>query len=81
MTNILIISLSKRKETSVKVQKILADSGCMIKTRLGIHENPSNACSDKGIIILDVAGTKTEITKFAKTLNKLTGVKTKLVTI
>ncbi|MCL2388765.1 MAG: hypothetical protein FWC85_00095 [Elusimicrobia bacterium] len=81
MTNILIVTLAKRKETSVPVQEVLTNFGCIIKMRLGLHETYPNACTDKGIIILDVCGKKTEITKFINALKKIKGVKTKLVTV
>jgi len=81
MTNILIVSLKKRRETSVKVQEVLCQFGCIIKMRVGIHEHASGSCSDQGVIILDVSGKKTEIAKFTKALSKISGVKTKLVTV
>jgi len=81
MATILIVSLNKRIAASVKVQEVLAKFGCIIKLRLGIHETSNNSCADKGIIILDVCGKKTEIANFVNSLNKIPSVKTKLVTL
>ena len=35
---ILLILIGSRKESAVTVQKVLTAWGCMIKTRLGIHD-------------------------------------------
>ena len=48
------INVSNRKETSSKVQNILTEYGCSIKTRLGLHEASEEFCSVSGIIILEL---------------------------
>lgn len=81
MADILILSLGKRKNSALKVQKILTDSGCFIKTRLGIHDSCGDSCSDNGLIILEIAAPVKEIKAMASKLSKVAGVKTKLVSI
>lgn len=77
--SVLVMVVGKRRDMAVEIQKVLTDSGCIIKTRLGIHDGVGNSCSDEGLIILELAGTSREKKKLAKDLNALYGVKTKLV--
>ena len=53
---ILIILVDKRKEEAATVQKILTDWGCMIKTRIGIHDGLLDSCTNSGLIILELVG-------------------------
>jgi len=71
--------VGKRRDMAVEIQKVLTESGCIIKTRLGIHDGVGNSCSDEGLIILELVGTTKEKNKLAKNLDALYGVKTKLV--
>lgn len=77
--SVLVVVVGKRRDMAVEIQKVLTDSGCIIKTRLGIHDGVGNSCSDEGLIILELVGTTKEKKKLAKNLDALYGVKTKLV--
>ncbi|MCK5534149.1 hypothetical protein KAI68_03455 [bacterium] len=77
--SILIILLGKRKESAVSVQKILTQWGCLIKTRLGIHDGVLENCSESGLIILELVGDKSKKEEFTRKLNLLSGVTAKLV--
>ncbi|GHT34518.1 hypothetical protein AGMMS49592_4400 [Endomicrobiia bacterium] len=81
MTNILILSVQKRKECAVKVQEVLTSSGCIIKTRLGIHDSSSDACFDTGIIILEIFAQESTIKNLTSQLESIDGIKSKLVTM
>ena len=81
MADILILSVAERKDTAVKVQEILTGAGCMIKTRLGLHEGDAGKCLDAGLIILQLAADKEDINGLASKLETLEGVKAKLVEI
>jgi hypothetical protein len=81
MANILILSVQKRKACAVKIQEALTASGCTIKTRLGIHDSSSEACSGTGIIILEILSEKNTIKNLITQLEDIDGVKSKLVTI
>ncbi|MDR1942465.1 MAG: hypothetical protein LBQ47_09080 [Endomicrobium sp.] len=81
MANILILSIEKRSKDAVKVQQILTKAGCMIKTRLGIHEASENSCSDAGIIILELVGAPKEIKDLISKFADVKSVKTKFVRI
>ena len=79
--NILIILIGKRKEEAVKVQQILTAWGCIIKTRLGIHEGVQDNCSNQGLVILELAGTKEQIEELTRKVSVLSGVSAQLVTL
>jgi hypothetical protein len=77
--HVLLVLLKKRKSTAVNVQKVLTDWGCLIKTRLGIHDGVLNHCSETGLIILELVGTDKQKKDLAKKLTVIPGVDTKLV--
>ena len=76
---ILIILIGKRKDEAVKVQQILTGWGCMIKTRLGIHDGVLDNCSDSGLVILELVGTDEQKQELARKLAVLPGVSSKLI--
>jgi len=51
---ILLCLIDGRKKSAVNVQKILTEWGCLIKTRLGIHDGVLDNCSESGLIILEL---------------------------
>lgn len=71
--NITIIKTCKRRDTADSIQKILTEFGCIIQTRLGLHE-AGNSCSDQGLIVLQLVDNADEIKKLEEALNKLDGV-------
>ncbi|OGV48352.1 MAG: hypothetical protein A2X49_13135 [Lentisphaerae bacterium GWF2_52_8] len=79
--NILLILVGNRKDTAVNVQKTLTGWGCLIKTRLGIHDGVLAHCSDHGLIFLELVGDKEQHEELTRKLNLLKGVKAKLVTL
>ncbi len=54
MTTIIGIKVSNRLESAVSVQEILTKYGCIIKTRIGLHEEINGQCSPKGLILLEI---------------------------
>jgi hypothetical protein len=78
---IFVVLMRSRRSSAIQVQKILTDFGCMIKTRLGIHDGVLDKCSDTGLIILEIVGSKTEKARLKKKLNAVSGVKAKTVDI
>jgi hypothetical protein len=77
----LIILVGKRKDTAVKVQQILTAWGCIIKTRLGIHDGILDNCSDEGLLILELYGTEEQKNELARKVGVLTGVSSKMVNL
>jgi hypothetical protein len=76
---VLTILLAKRKETAVNVQKILTAWGCMIKTRLGIHDGVLDNCSEAGLIILELVGDPDKMREIQRKLELIPNVKAQLV--
>ncbi|MDR2251513.1 MAG: hypothetical protein LBD98_01565 [Endomicrobium sp.] len=81
MASILILSVEKRNSCAAKIQEALTNSGCQIRTRLGIHDSSSDSCSDKGLIILEILSEEELIKPLLTKLENLDGVRAKFVTI
>lgn len=74
MRTIMGIEIQNREELAVKVQECLTNHGCIIKTRLGLHET-GNFCSPSGLIILEFAPDENgEYDALEKELNLIDGV-------
>ncbi len=71
--NIIVIRNAKRRENADELQKVLTEYGCIIKTRLGLHE-AGDACSNTGLIILQLTDESEEIAKLEKALSALEGI-------
>lgn len=55
MTRILGILIEKNKGYTVRrVQEVLSEFCCAIRTRLGINSYDEGECSSRGIILIDV---------------------------
>ncbi len=77
--SILLVLIGKRKEEAVKVQQILTAWGCIIKTRLGIHDGVLENCSDEGLLILELYGKQEQKDELTRKIAVLPGVSSKLV--
>ena len=77
--SILLILVGKRKDDAIKLQQILTAWGCIIKTRLGIHDGVLENCSDEGLIILELYGTDEQKTELTRKVAVVPGVSSKLV--
>ncbi len=74
MRTIMGIEIQNREELAMAVQGVLTNHGCIIKTRLGLHET-GNFCSPSGLIILEFApDDKGEYDLLEKELNEIDGV-------
>lgn len=78
--NIMAVKIDERRKHSPDVQHVLAGFGCSIKVRLGLHET-ENACSDEGLLILQLTGDTDEMKKLEKALNDMEGVKAQMLII
>jgi len=81
MKNVLLILVDHRKETAVNVQKTLTAWGCLIKTRLGLHQGVQNDCSEHGLIICELAGEESQIQELKRKIELIKGVSAELVTL
>ncbi len=76
---ILLVLIGNRTESAVKVQQILTAWGCIIKTRLGIHDGVMENCSDGGLLILELYGTQEQKQELARKVAVLPDVSSQLV--
>lgn len=76
MRTIMGIQIGDREHEAIKVQELLTKYGCLIKTRLGLHETAvEGQCSSKGLIILEFLHHQDdEIAKFQQELSLLESV-------
>lgn len=81
MRCIMGIQLGNRVNEAVKVQELLTKNGCIIKTRLGLHESSDAHCSTSGLILLEFLPDKDkEIEMMKKELSALESVMVKQMT-
>ncbi|HWQ82487.1 MAG TPA: hypothetical protein VN514_09475 [Ignavibacteria bacterium] len=76
---VLLILVGNRKDAAVEVQKVLTAWGCLIKTRLGIHDGILDDCSEQGLIILELYGTTEQKEEVSRKISLIQGVSSKLV--
>ncbi|MBE3580953.1 MAG: hypothetical protein IMW96_04855 [Thermoanaerobacteraceae bacterium] len=74
---IMAILVDSRRETATKVQEILTKYGCIIRVRLGLHE--TEACSDEGLIILQLCAPEIQVQQLRDELNALGRVKAEVI--
>jgi len=77
---VVVIGVQHRREEADKLQKLLTEHGCEVKARLGLHEAGS-ICSDEGLIILQLVPDEPKADSLVEELNKLDGIKAKLVEV
>ena len=78
---VLLVLIGNRQQSAIKVQEILTESGCLIKTRLGLHEAAGDACSNSGLVILELMGAAADTKALEGKLNAIANVTAKLVEI
>lgn len=76
--NIMTILVNHRTKNAAELQDVLTKSGCIIKVRLGLHE-AGDICSEEGLIILQLVGSKEDIKRLNDDLNMIDGIKSKTV--
>ena len=77
---VMAIMVNHRVSKAPKLQEVLTEYGCIIKMRLGLHE-AGDACSNEGMIILQLHNDSDEIHKLTKALKELEGVRAGIVEI
>jgi len=71
------ILVSNFSEQAAQVQSVLTEYGCLIKTRLGLHETGPDHCSPSGLILLELVGDDAQIRRFFGALAAIRGVEVK----
>ena len=75
MTTIFGIRLSDRMKNSSQLQDLLTNYGCIIKTRIGLHDTSCGVCSPYGIILLETIKDEERINDMINDLQNLKGVR------
>ncbi len=71
------VHIQNRGENAVRVQQLLTEYGCSIKTRLGLHEVDENYCSTGGILLLEMFGDQAKCEALRDKLNGVDGIEVK----
>ena len=81
MKHLLIIKLQKRNDEASELQAILTKHGCIIKTRVGLHDTDGNHCSSEGLIILELIGSDKERNEMMTEIGVLKSIDVKNISI
>lgn len=73
-TIIMAVTIDGRDELAPRVQQILTEHGCIIKTRIGLHETEEDSCSPKGLILLQIFAEKNDVEALENELTSVQGV-------
>ncbi len=76
---VMLILVSSRQDSAETVQKILSGWGCFIKTRLGLHDDVLDKCTESGLIFLELKGEVEKLDELERKLNLIKGVDAKQV--
>ena len=68
------VHVNDRVQRVPDVQKLLSEYGCYIKTRIGLHHVDENACSPRGLIVLEMFGDEAKCQELSKKLTAIDGV-------
>ncbi len=71
------VHIQNRGENAVRVQQVLTEYGCYIKTRLGLHEVDEKSCSTGGILLLEMFGNPEKCVAMRDKLNSIDGIEVK----
>jgi hypothetical protein len=65
--------ISNRVKNVQRVQTVLTEYGCFIKTRIGLHDVGENFCSGNGLVLLETFGDETRIAELEAALKAVEG--------
>lgn len=75
---ILGVKLNHRVNTAVTFQEVITKHGCIIKSRIGLHNVENGTCSPSGVILLEVISDNTE--ELEQDLKKIEGLELQSMT-
>jgi len=80
-TTIMTLTIDPRTAHAPQVQTVLTKHGCIIKTRIGLHEVQEESCTERGLILLHINSQSDEVQKLEDELKEVEGVSVKSMTI
>jgi hypothetical protein len=76
-TTIMALTIDPRTSHAAEVQTVLTKHGCIIKTRIGLHEVQEDSCSERGLILLHVVSDSDEVQELEMELKDIHGITVK----
>ncbi len=73
---VMCVLVKNRNSDAPKLQEVLTSHGCIIKTRIGVHE-VSHTCAEDGLIMLHLTGSSDDIINLEKDINDLSEIRAK----
>ena len=74
-TTIMAVQIDDRTVDAPRFQEIITNHGCLIKTRLGVHQIDN--CANSGLILLQLCGNDDQITAVGNEINSISNAKAK----
>lgn len=71
------VHVTDRMKEAVKVQKLLTEYGCHIKTRIGLHNVSEDYCSSQGLMLLEMFGDEKKCAELFDKLAAIEGIEMK----
>lgn len=71
---ILGVHITSRQVNAVKVQELLTEYGCNIKTRVGLHHVHDDFCSTSGLMLLHMCGDENVCLELGEKLSRIEGI-------
>ena len=68
------VHVTGRTQKVPKVQEVLTEYGCYIRTRLGLHDATAEFCSPNGVIVLEMLDDEEKRAGLVEALSKIDGV-------
>lgn len=70
---LVLVKLLSRNVEAVRLQEVLTKHGCEIALRVGVHEHTGDACSNEGLIILQIRPDSKAVETLVADLKKIGG--------
>ena len=80
-TTIMALTIDPRTSHAPEVQTVLTKHGCIIKTRIGLHEVQEDFCSERGLILLHINSDSDEVQQLEKELQDIEGITVKSMSL
>ena len=74
---VLGIHLTDRVDEAARVQAVLTEFGCCIKTRIGLHDVSDHDCAPSGLILLEIHPHNAHCSALEQSLLAIPGVEVK----
>jgi len=77
LSAVVAVLISRRTDDAAKLQEVLTRHGCVIKTRLGLHE--VDGCREDGLVILHVCGAEQALADLVSDINAQSGIRAQIM--